>query len=250
MITERQFQRLKKGIYCPYVVRFDFYNVGWTKYGKRKICVDKHFYDLIQEYADQDIRTREISDELKQLIYAYYREAYYYFPNEIKISYIHGGNEPMVGINYRYKEQIDESYDPKINDMPAFNFDRLYGTNLSKEYDFGQYSENEIWEYWVKCRDGKGCGEFKQVFEILPTSFPYIDFSKVDNEFKSKVLQGMVARYNPFDIIHFAKGGAIHKTNVEQNELKKQLPHGVEKHLKWVLSQHSIDVIKNKFDIL
>lgn len=250
IITESQFQRLKKGVQCPYVVRFEYYNVGWTKYGKRRVCVDEHFYNLIQEYSDQDLGSREVSDELKELIYDYYKKSYYFFPNEIKITYIHGGDEPIVGIDYRYKEQINEGYDHRINHMASYIFDKLYGTNLSKQYDFGQYTEEEIWKYWLKCRDEKDCKQFIKSFEILPTSFPYVDFSKVDNDFKSKVLQGMVSRYNPFDIIYFINGGVTHEDNIEQKKLIDMLPLGNMKRFGWLLSPHSIEIIKNKFDIL
>ena len=251
ILTESQYQRLMKGKECPYVVRFEFYNVGWTKYGKRKICVDEYFFNLIQEYSEQDIHTREIGEELKKLIYDYYRTTYYFFPNEIEIKYIHGGKEPIVGIDYRYKEQIDESHSVHhINDMPAYNFDKLYGTNISKKYDFGKYTEEEIWSYWLKCRSGKGCNEFIKVFEILPKIFPFISFVDKSNDMKSMVLQGMIARFNPFDIVYFAKHGVIYDSNTEQHQLKKDLPLGVGKQIKWVVSPETMEQIKIKFDLI
>jgi hypothetical protein len=252
ILTESQYERLKKGVDCPYVVRFDFYDVGWTKYGKRKICVDENFFNLIQEYSEQDLETREIGDELKGLIYDYYKKSYYFFPNEIEINYIFGGKEPIVGINYRHKEQIDENHlsHHNINDMPAYNFDKLYGTNISKKYDFLNYTEEEIWGYWLKCRDGEGCHDFVKVFKILPTIFPFISFKDKSDDMKSMILQGMIARFNPFDIVYFAKHGVIYGSNVEQHKLMKDLPLGVGKHLKWVVSPETMQEIKNKFDIV
>jgi len=137
-----------------------------------------------------------------------------------------------------------------INDMPAYNFDKLYGTNISKKYDFGKYTEEEIWGYWLNCRGGNGCHEFKNVFNILPTIFPYIDFKDKDDEMKSMVLQGMIARFNPFDIIYFAQHGMIYGINKEQHRLMDQLPIEIGKKLKWVLSPETMEQIKLKFDML
>ena len=252
LLTESQYERLKKGMDCPYMVRFDFYDVGWTKYGKRKICVDENFYNLIQEYSELDLETREIGDELRGLIYDYYKKSYYFLPNEIEIDYIHGGKEPIVGINYRHKEQMDENHLPHhdINDMPAYNFDKLYGTNISKKYDFGKYTEEEIWGYWLKCRSGGSCDNFVKVFNILPTIFPYISFKDKSDEMKSRVLQGMIARFNPFDIVYFVKHGMTYDINNEQKQLMKDLPLRIGKGLRWVLSPETMMDIKIKFDIL
>jgi hypothetical protein len=64
------------------------------------------------------------------------------------------------------------------------------------------------------------------------------------------ILQGMIARFNPFDIVYFAKHGVIYGSNVEQHKLMKDLPLGVGKHLKWVVSPETMQEIKNKFDIV
>ena len=100
IITEHQFERLKKGLDCPYVVRFEYVKKITNNHGRRFVCVDKEFYNLIQSYDFQN----GLDINLKEAILEYYNKTYYWFPNEITIMFIHGGDNPSVGVKYQYKE--------------------------------------------------------------------------------------------------------------------------------------------------
>ena len=104
LISEQQFTRMKKGMDCNHIVKFGFRNAGWGKYGRRYICVDDHFYDLLNNYSMNTIGVGDIPTELKNLILKYYFDTYHWEPYEITINGISGGKDARVDIVYRYKE--------------------------------------------------------------------------------------------------------------------------------------------------
>jgi hypothetical protein len=145
----------------------------------------------------------------------------------------------------------------EINSKPAVLFDTLYGTNLSQQYDFGDgLTSDDVWDMWVKCR-GNGwdgvedgdCSDMEKLIERLGVIFPYINTGKLDTRQKVEILLGMASEYNPFDIVSFVVHKIYGHNNLEQKRLYKQLPREVENNIQWVLSQHSIDIIRAKFDI-
>jgi hypothetical protein len=138
----------------------------------------------------------------------------------------------------------------EINSKPAVTFDLLYGTNLSQQYDFGDgLSSDDVWNMWVKCRDNNDCDDLIEVVNRLETIFPYIDTSKLTDRQKVEIIMGMASEFNPFDIVSFAVHKIYGDNNLEQKRLVKQLPTEITHNLQWVLSQHSMDIIRSKFDI-
>jgi hypothetical protein len=71
----------------------------------------------------------------------------------------------------------------------------------------------------------------------------------LSNEEKVEVLMGMASEYNPFDIVSFVVYKIYGENNLEQKRLVKQLPREVARNIQWVLSQHSMDIIRAKFGI-
>jgi len=140
------------------------------------------------------------------------------------------------------------------NDKPALNFDRLYGTNLSQEYDFTPYTEDEIWDRWTSHSNyGRFDGDPKPFYEtlkILPKAFPYIDVKKYDKEVQRNIMLGMVSGFNPEDIYYFSVLKVMAYKNIEQKLLEEKLPSEVAHNIQWVLSPGSIQIIKDKFSIV
>lgn len=140
------------------------------------------------------------------------------------------------------------------NDKPSKKFDELYGTNLSQEYDFSPYTEDEIWDRW---NDYANFGEFDgdpkpfiETLKILPKAFPYVNVNKYDLDTQKDIMLGMVSGYNPEDIYHFAIQKVYAYKNIEQKKLEEKLPPEVSRNLQWVLSPGSLQQVKNKFSIL
>jgi hypothetical protein len=138
----------------------------------------------------------------------------------------------------------------EINEKPSVNFDNLYGTELSQQYDFGDnLTSDDVWDMWVKCREDEDCTDILNLSERLTTIFPYIDTNNLTTRQKIEILMGMASEYNPFDIVSFAVHKIYGDNNVEQKRLVKQLPPEVAYNLQWVLSQHSLDIVRTKFGI-
>ncbi len=136
------------------------------------------------------------------------------------------------------------------NSKPANVFDELYDTDLSGHYDFSPYTEEELWNYWLDCRDDDNCENFKKALKILPKIYPYYDINKLNHEQRAHVLLGAISGYNPEDIYYFSILGVTYMNNVEQKELEKQLPYDISRKLQWVLSPGTIEKIKSKFSLL
>ena len=92
LITEEQFGRIKKGIKCPYIVHFSYYRRVSKFSARRAVCVDEETWNLIQNDSN--------SEELRRRIIKHYEDAYYMYPEKIKISFIHNGSEPRIGVTY------------------------------------------------------------------------------------------------------------------------------------------------------
>ena len=102
---------------------------------------------------------------------------------------------------------------------------------------------------WVKCREFDDCDQILELIKKLPVIFPYIDLTKLDNRQKVEILMGMASEFNAFDIASFVVHKIYGDNNLEQKRLIKQLPPEVAYNIQWVLSQHSMDIIRAKFDI-
>lgn len=138
----------------------------------------------------------------------------------------------------------------EINEKPSVKFDSLYGTELSQQYDFGDnLTSDDVWDMWVKCRDDEECTDILNLSERLGVIFPYIDTNKLTTRQKIEILMGMASEFNPFDIVSFAVHKIYGDKNIEQKRLLKQLPPEVAYNLQWVLSQHSLDIVRTKFGI-
>ena len=138
----------------------------------------------------------------------------------------------------------------EVNEKPSVKFDSLYGTDLSQQYEFGDnLTSDDVWDMWVKCRDDEDCGEILELTKRLDTIFPYVDTKKLTSRQKVEILMGMASEFNPFDIVSFAVHKIYGANNVEQKRLEKQLPPEVAYHLQWVLSQHSMDIVRAKFSV-
>lgn len=148
----------------------------------------------------------------------------------------------------------EEQVNKLKNFKPSKFFDNLYKTNLSYEYDLRPYNEDEIWDKWMKySNNGNFDGDiepFLEVLKILPKSFPYIDVSKLNLDQKKDILLGMVSGFNPEDIYYFTVLKIKYHNNIEQHNLEQQLPKEVVKNINWVLSPSSIEIIKNKFNLI
>lgn len=107
IISEDQFKRLKKkSETCPTLVRFKFYDKKWGVWGKRNICVDDNFYDLITEYLNIDLENRtvdKIKPELFELIKKYFDETYYKPVEHMVIDTITNFDVPTVSIKYKLR---------------------------------------------------------------------------------------------------------------------------------------------------
>ena len=148
----------------------------------------------------------------------------------------------------QYKKLVKKQIE--TNSKPSVIFDRLYGTELSQRYNFvNNLTSDDVWGMWVKCREDEGCDDILDLTEDLQKMFPYIDISKLNNEEKVEVLMGMASEYNPFDIVSFVVYKIYGENNLEQKRLEKQLPREVARNIQWVLSQHSMDIIRAKFGI-
>jgi hypothetical protein len=138
----------------------------------------------------------------------------------------------------------------EINEKPSVRFDNLYGTKLSHQYDFGDnLTSDDVWDMWVKCRDEQDCDDILNLSKRVGVIFPYIDANKLKTKQKIEILMGMASEYNPFDIVSFAVHKIYADKNIEQKRLEKQLPPEVAHNLQWVLSQHSMDIVRTKFGI-
>lgn len=148
----------------------------------------------------------------------------------------------------QYKKLVKKHRE--TNEKPSVNFDNLYGTELSQQYDFGDnLTSDDVWDMWVKCREDEDCTDILNLSERLATIFPYIDTNNLTTRQKIEILMGMASEYNPFDIVSFAVHKIYGDNNVEQKRLIKQLPPEVAYNLQWVLSQHSMDIVRSKFGI-
>jgi hypothetical protein len=148
----------------------------------------------------------------------------------------------------QYKKLVKKHRE--TNEKPSVKFDNLYGTELSHQYEFGDnLTSDDVWDMWVKCRDDEDCTDILNLTERLGTIFPYIDSSKLDTRQQVEILMGMASEYNPFDIVSFAVHKIYGDKNTEQKRLAKQLPPEVAYNLQWVLSQHSMDIVRSKFGI-
>jgi hypothetical protein len=141
-------------------------------------------------------------------------------------------------------------YNRKDNVKPAVIFDNKYGMFLSKKYDLSPYNDDELWAEWIGCLwDEIGCDEIYHKLHIVEKAFPYYKTKNLDRDTKLDILLGMVSGYNPEDIINFSIKGIMYKDNIEQHELENKLPPKVADDLDWVLSPHSIKIIKERFGI-
>jgi hypothetical protein len=143
----------------------------------------------------------------------------------------------------------DQHKPREVNHKPAEMFDRLYGTSLSKSYDFSPYTEDDVWNFWLDCRNDGKCENFMKVMGMLKKLFPYIDVSNLTNEVKKNIVLGMVSGLNPEDIYYFSILGIFYENNIEQKNMKKEIPHEIAKNILWVLSPNSINIIREKFAI-
>lgn len=138
----------------------------------------------------------------------------------------------------------------EVNVKPSVNFDNLYGTELSQQYDFGDnLTSDDVWDMWVECRDDEDCTKILDLSQKLDVIFPYIDTKKLKPRQKIEILMGMASEFNAFDIVSFAVHKIYGDKNIEQTRLEKQLPPEVAYNLQWVLSQHSMDIVRAKFGI-
>jgi hypothetical protein len=149
----------------------------------------------------------------------------------------------------QYKTLLESQVE--VNDKPSVTFDRLYGTNLSQEYDFGDgLTSDDVWAFWVDCRDNNKCENVYSLIKKLPIIFPYYDVKKLTDRQKLEILIGMASEFNPSDIVNFAVHEIYGYNNQEHQELVKQLPADVAYNVQWVLSPDSIQQVKNKFGII
>jgi hypothetical protein len=87
IITETQYERLKKGETCPHEIEFEVYKPIEYRWKKRKRCISYEFYKLINEHYKHSFNEErpEIDERLRELINDYYYETYYYYPEEFTI---------------------------------------------------------------------------------------------------------------------------------------------------------------------
>lgn len=138
----------------------------------------------------------------------------------------------------------------EFNSKPAVTFDRLYGTNLSQQYDFGDgLTSDDVWDMWVKFRDHDDFEDLSKLINRIQEIFPYIDTTNLTVKQKFEIIMGMASEFNAFDIVSFAVHKIYGDKNLEQKRLEKKLPPEIRYNLQWVLSQHSMDIIRSKFDI-
>lgn len=148
----------------------------------------------------------------------------------------------------QYKKLIENHVE--TNSKPAVLFDSLYGTELSQQYDFGDnITSDDVWNMWARCRENEDCNDILELSERLQDIFPYIDTTKLNTREKIEVLMGMSSEYNAFDIVSFVVHKIYGSNNIEQKRLEKQLPPEVARNIQWVLSQHSMNIIRAKFGI-
>lgn len=148
----------------------------------------------------------------------------------------------------QYNKLIKEHIE--INSKPARVFDEFYGTELAQQYDFGgDLTSDDVWDMWVTCRENEDCNNILELTKRLPVIFPYINTSKLTTRQKVEILMGMASEFNAFDIVSFAVHKVYGDQNIEQKRLEKQLPREVARNIQWVLSQHSMSIIRAKFGI-
>jgi hypothetical protein len=135
------------------------------------------------------------------------------------------------------------------NFKPAEFFDKIYGTNLAQKYNFSPLTEKIIWKSWLKCRDTEDCEDFYMSFHFLPKIFPYVDYSNIDSHILYNIMHGVLSGFNTHDIIRFSVNKIPYWKNTAQKKLEKQLPEDVLKNINWVLSPHTIKIIKKRFSI-
>lgn len=108
---------------CNKVI-FEFFKPIRKKWAMAEVCVPKSIYGMFNKYlkhkfenlinGDSDsFNSKDVPEELMDFILGYYKNKYYFSPEEIKIRFINwatsraGEQIPKVSIEYRFKEELD-----------------------------------------------------------------------------------------------------------------------------------------------
>jgi len=107
IITEQQFKRLTRSSdTCPNMVRFKFYDKKWGTWGKRNVCVDDNFYNLLTDYLELDLENRtleNVNPELIEMIRTYFDETYYRPVEHLQIDNITNFDIPTISVKYKLR---------------------------------------------------------------------------------------------------------------------------------------------------
>ena len=130
-----------------------------------------------------------------------------------------------------------------INEKPALEFDKRYGTSISQEWSFPfGHAADDIWVniQGKSYRDPLSFGPYTDA--LTGEHFPYKDLDKLNYDEKCDVLMGMCSGINMDDILYFVVEKVFGYMNGEiSNTLDSMgLKHG------WVVSPKTLARIKEQ----
>ena len=146
------------------------------------------------------------------------------------------------------------------NDKPARQFDNLFNTNISQEWEFPlNYSSEEVWRSISGCRRAlhgawddddeiyKDEGECEMMNDILDNFteeyFPLSGLKHFDEQTKIHILQGMASEFNADDIIDWAIHGIMAWNSPVKYDVDK-LENKLNFNIQWVPSIKTVNKIK------
>jgi Zn finger protein HypA/HybF involved in hydrogenase expression len=143
IITEAQFDRLKKGISCLYPINFTFVENVTLRRGTRRICVNKEFNDKLRQHSHNQIskENNKIDSDLWLEICQYYKKAYHFLPEELTFVTAHSSSNNkdigLVEVKYKFNPDVNETTDVDADKDAAFircfNCRRLFTQTTHKK---------------------------------------------------------------------------------------------------------------------
>jgi hypothetical protein len=105
IITEEQYEKMKKGMDCDTQVMFQYADAITSKIGSRKVCVDEGFYNLLMDEINNKYSHHHItSGDLINKIFDYFYDANGFEAKNLKFDFVSGGSVPIARVIYQEKE--------------------------------------------------------------------------------------------------------------------------------------------------
>lgn len=143
----------------------------------------------------------------------------------------------------QYQKLLESEY---YNFKPSREFDKIYGTNLSQTWDFGNdLTSDDVWDIIQICIEEDECDEFNNLIDRLDESmFPYPGVENLSLKTKYGILQGMASEFNYDDIVHFVIDDKTGITDKDFDEFYKKLSKKEKNHVQWISSPKTTKIMK------